>query len=109
MSAARNIGIPVNPPTRVCDDKDCPFHGSLKVRGILLRGQVLKVKMNKTAVIEREKIIYVRKYKRYMRRRTRILVHLPPCLSVKPQDQVIVGECRPISKNVSFVVLGKVM
>jgi len=108
MSTVRNIGIPVTSPTQACDDRDCPFHGSLKVRGILLRGQVLKVKMNKTAVVEREHQIYIRKYKRYMRRRVRILAHLPPCLSISPQDQVLVGECRPLSKNVSFVVLGKV-
>ncbi|MEM3953324.1 MAG: 30S ribosomal protein S17, partial [Nitrososphaerota archaeon] len=36
----KNIGIPVNPPQRECNDPNCPFHGYLKVRGIILTGTV---------------------------------------------------------------------
>ncbi len=103
----RNIGIPVKPPTRECDDKNCPFHGNLRVRGILLTGTVIKKRMNKTVVVEKKYQIYVRKYKRYERRRSHISVHLPPCIDVEVGDKVRIGECRPISKTVSFVVLEK--
>ncbi|MEM0383744.1 MAG: 30S ribosomal protein S17 [Candidatus Caldarchaeum sp.] len=109
MSEARNIGILVKPVSRTCDDKDCPYHGRLPVRGILQTGVVVKKKMNKTVVVEKKYQVYVRKYKRYERRRSRISAHLPPCLDVEVGDRVRIGECRPLSKEVSFVVLEKVV
>lgn len=30
----RDIGIDVKTPENVCDDKHCPFHGNLPVRGL---------------------------------------------------------------------------
>ncbi|MDW8063673.1 MAG: 30S ribosomal protein S17 [Candidatus Caldarchaeum sp.] len=108
MSEVRNIGLSVKPPASSCDDVDCPFHGKLPVRGILLTGVVYKKKMNKSVVIEREHTVYVRKFKRYLRRRSRLSAHLPPCIDVEVGDRVRVGECRPLSKTVSFVVLEKV-
>ncbi|MEM0363776.1 MAG: 30S ribosomal protein S17 [Sulfolobaceae archaeon] len=105
----RNPGIPnVTIPEKVCNDDNCPFHGTLKVRGILLEGKIIKYKASKTAVIERQYLYYNPKYKRYERRRSRIHAHVPPCIDVKEGDRVIIGECRPISKSKSFVVLGKV-
>lgn len=105
---ARNIGIPwVKPPETVCDDPKCPWHGNLRVRGILLEGRVEKVKMQKTAVVVRDYLHYVPKYKRYERRRSKIHAHLPPCIDVKPGDEVIMGETRPIAKSVAFVILAK--
>jgi len=42
----RNIGIPgIKPPERTCNDPNCPFHGRLSVRGILLEGTVVSTKM----------------------------------------------------------------
>ncbi|MDW8083752.1 MAG: 30S ribosomal protein S17 [Candidatus Caldarchaeum sp.] len=108
MSEVRNIGIKVKQPTAQCKDRDCPFHGKLSVRGIILTGVVFKKKMNKNIVIERETTVYVKKFKRYMRRRSRLSAHLPPCIDVEVGDRVKVGECRPLSKTVSFVVLEKV-
>ncbi len=109
MSVVKNIGLPVKTPTRGCDDRDCPFHGNLRVRGILLTGSVVKKKMNKTVVVLKKYQVYIRKYKRYERRRSRISAHLPPCIDVEVGDRVRIGECRPLSKTVSFVVLEKVM
>ena len=105
MVEARNIGIPVTPPPRECDDKDCPFHGRLPVRGIILTGRVYKKRMSKTIVVERNYLIYVKKYKRYERRRSRISAHLPPCIDAEVGDKVKIAECRPLSKTVSFVVI----
>lgn len=102
---ARNIGIDVAPPAKECDDVACPFHGHLKVRGIILEGRVFKKYMRKTVVVERDITIYVRKYKRYMRKRKRMSVHLPPCIDVEVGDTVRFAECRPISKTKSFVVI----
>jgi len=102
---ARNIGIPVKAPTRECDDKNCPFHGRLPIRGIILTGRVYKKRMNKTIVVERDYLLYIKKYKRYERRRSRISAHLPPCIDVDVGDTVKIAECRPLSKTVSFVVI----
>lgn len=107
-SSAKNVGIPgISPPQKTCNDENCPFHGTLRVRGIILEGKLVKFRANKTGVVEREYIYYDSKYKRYERRRSRIHVHIPPCLDVKEGDNVIIGETRPIAKSVSFVVLGR--
>ena len=98
----------VRPPTTTCDDPNCPWHGSLRVRGVLLEGVVEKLKANKTAVVRHDYLHYDSKYKRYEWRRTRKHVHVPPCISVKIGDKVIIGETRPLSKTVKFVLLGKV-
>lgn len=103
----RNIGIPVTPPKRSCDDKDCPFHGKLSIRGRLLQGKVVSLRANKMAIVEREYYHYVKKYVRYEKRRSRIHAHLPPCLDVEVGDTVTIAECRPLSKTVSFVVIEK--
>lgn len=104
---ARNIGVPgVEPPATTCNDPKCPWHGRLRVRGIVLKGVVIKAKMKNTVVVEREYMKYDRKYKRYERRRSRIHAHNPPCIAAKPGDVVIIGETRPLAKTVHFVVLG---
>ncbi|RLE94937.1 MAG: 30S ribosomal protein S17 [Thermoprotei archaeon] len=106
--AKRSVGISwIEEPEKTCNDKNCPFHGTLSVRGILLEGTLIKKKMNKTAVILHEYLVYIPKYKRYERRRRKIHAHLPPCVEVEVGDKVVIGECRPIAKTVSFVVLGK--
>lgn len=104
----RNVGVPgVNPPTNSCEDDTCPYHGSLRVRGMIVEGKLVKYKASKSGVVEREYLSYDRKYKRYERRRSRLHVHIPKCLDVKEGDTVIVGETRPLAKSVSFVVLSK--
>ncbi|HDJ95047.1 MAG: 30S ribosomal protein S17 [Thermoprotei archaeon] len=103
---ARNIGIPgVKPPEKECNDPNCPFHGTLSVRGIVLEGVVVSDKMDKTVIVEREYLRFIRKYKRYERRRSKIPAHNPPCINAKKGDLVKIAETRPISKTVSFVVI----
>ncbi|OYT35374.1 30S ribosomal protein S17 [Archaeoglobales archaeon ex4484_92] len=100
----RDIGLDVNPPRDVCKDKNCPFHGTLSVRGQVLKGKVVKV-YGKTAVIERELIRFVPKYERYMKKRSKLHAHNPSCINAKPGDFVTIAECRPISKTKSFVIV----
>lgn len=95
-------------PRKSCDDRNCPFHGTLKVRGRILDGTVVGAKMDKTVIVERDYQFYLPKYKRYERRRSHIPAHNPPCLDVKEGEVVKVAECRPISKTVSFVVVERV-
>lgn len=104
----RNTGIDIAAPKRSCSDPYCPFHGTLGVRGRILEGTAVSVKAKLTAIVEREYYKYVPKYLRYEKRRSRVAAHLPPCLGIKEGETVTIGECRPITKSVSFVVLGKV-
>ena len=104
----RNIGINVKAPEKECDDKNCPFHGNLSVRGQIFRGMVVKT-YEKSAVIERELIRYVPKYERYLKKRSKMHAHNPPCIDARPGDIVTIAECRPISKTKSFVIVEKVV
>lgn len=97
----------VKPPAVACSDPNCPWHGSLRVRGVLLEGVVEKFKAKSTAVVRHDYLYYDTKFKRYEWRRTRKHAHVPPCISVKAGDKVIIGEIRPLSKTVKFVLLGK--
>ena len=91
-----------------CKDKKCPFHGKLKVRGKLFEGTVKKIVQNR-AVVEFERLIYYRKYERYAKAKTRLHAYIPECLrkEINVSDKVVVGECRPLSKFIHFVVLKK--
>jgi len=104
----RDIGLNVKPPENECNDKNCPFHGNLSVRGQVFRGRVVKT-YEKSAVIERELIRYVPKYERYLKKRSKMHAHNPLCIDAKPGDVVTIAECRPISKTKSFVIVEKVV
>jgi small subunit ribosomal protein S17 len=95
-------------PRKTCDDRNCPFHGTLSTRGRAMEGVVISAKMDKTVVVRRDYLKYVPKFKRYERRHSHIPAHSPPCINVKEGNRVKIAECRPISKTVSFVVVEKV-
>lgn len=88
-----------------CNDKHCPFHSSFNVRGRVLTGTVTKLSAPKTVKIEFERLLYLSKYERYEKRKTKLSVHCPPCIKVNLGDKVKVMECRPISKTKNFVVI----
>lgn len=90
-----------------CTDENCPSHGSLKTRGQVFDGIVIADKMSKTVTVEWPFLRYLHKYQRYLKKRTHVKAHNPPCLSVKTGDSVRIVECRPISKTVKFVVMEK--
>ncbi len=102
---SNNIGVSVKLPTKKCDDKHCPFHNSLKLRGNLFTGKVTKVSAAKTAQVEFLRLLYLQKYERYEKRKSRIHVHSTPCIDIKIGDVVKIMECRPISKMKNFVVI----
>merc|ERR1711884_63831 len=87
-------------------DKKCPFTGNVSIRGRILSGVVTKMKMNRTIVIRRDYLHYIRKYNRFEKRHKTMSVHLSPCFrDVNLGDVVTVGECRPLSKTVKFNTL----
>jgi len=99
--------ITVKKPKKTCDDVDCPFHGTLALRGHTLEGIVVSNKMEKTIIVRRDYLNYVPKFRRYEKRRSNVAAHSPPCLEIKAGDKVRLAECRPISKTVSFVAIEK--
>ncbi|PSP80202.1 30S ribosomal protein S17 [Halobacteriales archaeon QS_1_68_20] len=101
------IGLNVPEPEPTCDDRNCPFHGSLSVRGQTLVGEVASTDMDKTVIVEREYDVHVPKYDRFMKRRSRIPAHAPPCLQLDEGDTVSIAETRPLSKTKSHVVVEK--
>jgi small subunit ribosomal protein S17 len=94
-------------PSNECDDPDCPFHGSLSVRGRVLEGEVVSARMEKSVVIRINYTRFDKKYERYSRKSSRITAHNPPCIDAKMGDMVRIAECRPLSKTKSFVVVEK--
>jgi small subunit ribosomal protein S17 len=101
----KSIGIPVKPPEQGCDEKNCAWHGNLPVRGRTFRGIVKSSKARRTVIVEWGYTHMVPKYQRYERRRSRVVAYNPPCLKARMGDEVIIAECRPLSKTKSFVVV----
>jgi small subunit ribosomal protein S17 len=100
-----DIGVGAKTPKKSCDDRNCPFHGHLSVRRKFVDGKVVSAKMTKTVTVERDYQKYRAKYTRYEKRRSRIMAHSPPCLEIHEGERVRLAECRPISKEVAFVVV----
>lgn len=92
-------------PDRECDDINCPFHGTLSIRGRMMEGVVVSDRMQKSVVVSIEYTRYYPKYERYARMNSRITAHNPPCIDAKRGDKVKIAECRPLSKTKSFVVV----
>lgn len=93
-----------------CTDKFCPTHGSTSTRGRSFKGKVIR-KFPKRVVIEFERTIYIKKYERYSKRKTRLHARLPECMSseINLEDYIEIRECRPISKIVHFIVIKKII
>ncbi|KDO61815.1 hypothetical protein CISIN_1g031480mg [Citrus sinensis] len=86
-------------------DKKCPFTGTVSIRGRILAGTCHSAKMNRTIIVRRNYLHFVKKYQRYEKRHSNIPAHISPCFRVKEGDHVIIGQCRPLSKTVRFNVL----
>jgi small subunit ribosomal protein S17 len=93
----------------LCTDINCHIHGSLKARGRIFEGIVIR-KFQKRITIEFGRMIYVNKYERYKKSKTKIHARLPDCMkdNIKIGDYIKVQECRPLSKITHFVVMEKI-
>jgi small subunit ribosomal protein S11e len=106
----RNIGLGFKTPRLATDgnyiDKKCPFTGNVSIRGRILNGVVIKTKMQRTIVVRRDYLHFIKKYNRFEKRHKNLSVHISPCFrDVKIGDVVTIGECRPLSKTVRFNTL----
>ncbi|MBS3088313.1 30S ribosomal protein S17 [Candidatus Pacearchaeota archaeon] len=82
---------------------------SLPSRGRTFEGIVTR-KFPKRIAIEFERTIYIQKYERFAKTKTRIHARLPDELADQIQigDLVQVRECRPLSKIIHFIVVKKI-
>lgn len=101
-----NIPLPTSAPAEY--DAHCPFFGKVTVRGRILTGTVVSAKMHRTVKIVIHHSHYMKKYERYEKRRTKLLVHNPPSINAQVGDTVRVMETRPISKTKHFVVVERI-
>ncbi len=94
---------------KFCKDNNCPFHGRLKIRGRIFEGKITK-KLHRRIVIEFERMIYIAKYERYAKSKTKLHARIPSCMEneINIGDIVLIQECRPLSKIVHFVVIKKI-
>ncbi|ERG98418.1 MAG: archaeal ribosomal protein S17P [Haloquadratum sp. J07HQX50] len=99
------IGLNIQEPEQECSDANCPFHGTLSVRGQTLEGTVASTDMTKTVIVQREYDVRVPKYDRSMKRRSRVPAHAPPCMDLSEGETVRIAETRPLSKTKSHVVV----
>ena len=102
---ARDIGVDVLPPSAKCNDVNCPFHGTLSVRGQIIEGVVVSDKMQKTVVVKKEYRRFIPKYERYEWRTGRYIAHNPSCIDAKVGTKVKIMECKPLAKTKAFVVI----
>lgn len=101
----RDIGLDVKAPVKECNDPNCPFHGSLPVRGQVFDCKVVSDRMESTVVVLREFEKRDAKFERFEKRRSKIHAHNPPCIDAKAGDSVKIAECRPLSKTKAYVVV----
>ncbi|MFH1210919.1 MAG: 30S ribosomal protein S17 [archaeon] len=101
----KNIGMETEAPKKECVDRHCPYHGTAKLRGKIFTGTIIKTSMHRTVVVEWPRLLFLPKYERYEKRRTRIKAHLPDCIEVKKGDKVKLMESKPISKTKNFIVI----
>lgn len=105
MKTKKQVGIEVDFPKEDCNDKNCPFHGNLKLRGRTFTGTIISKDTNKSAVVEWSRQIKIPKYERTEKRRSRVSVHNPTCIDAQKGDVVQVVETKPISKTKKFVII----
>jgi small subunit ribosomal protein S17 len=103
----KNIGFGIKLPDKSCEDKKCPFHGELKVRGRKFEGTIIAARMQKTATVEWARQVIVPKYERFTKKRSRIKAHNPDCIKAEEGDIVKIMECKPLAKTVNFVIVEK--
>ena len=83
-------------------------------KNIIARGKsfqgIVQKKFPKRVVILFERLVYVRKYERYARARTKIHARLPNSMEkeINVGDLIMIQECRPLSKMVHFIVIKKI-
>jgi len=105
MKTKKQVGIEVDFPKEKCEDRNCPFHGNIKLRGRMFVGTIMSKDTNRTAVVEWSRQIKLPKYERTEKRKSKVSVHNPSCIDAQKGDVVQIVETKPISKTKKFVIV----
>lgn len=92
-------------PEKECSDVNCPYHGSLSIRGKTFVGRVISDSMQRSVKVGWENAVKDPKYSRYYKTRSKVTAHNPDCIDAKEGDKVLIAETRPLSKTKHFVVV----
>ena len=105
----KNIGLGFKTPKEAVEgnyvDKKCPFTSNVSIRGRILRGVVISTKMQRSIIVRRDYLHYIKKYNRFEKRHRNIPAHVSPAFLVREGDVVTIGQCRPLSKTIRFNVV----
>merc|ERR1712146_357626 len=103
------VGLGTKTPRTAIDgtyvDKKCPWTGNVNIRGKLITGVIKTTKMKNTIIIRKDYLHYIKKYNRFEKRHKNTPVHVSPAFRVKQGDEILAGQCRPLSKTVRFNML----
>ncbi|PIN93535.1 30S ribosomal protein S17 [Candidatus Pacearchaeota archaeon CG10_big_fil_rev_8_21_14_0_10_31_24] len=80
---------------------------SVGTRGRSFEGTVIKTFPHRL-VVELERIVYVKKYQRFQKKKFKIHARLPEGMNIIIGDYIKVRECRPLSKIIHSVVIEKI-
>ena len=84
MRFTRAVGLGIKTPDAAIEgnyvDKKCPFTGNVSIRGRILKGQVISVKMKRTIVVRRDYLHYITKYRRFEKRHKNIKKYYFECM-----------------------------
>ncbi len=94
-------------PEATCSDRNCPYHGDLRIHGASFEGTVISARAPKTVSVAWTRTSRIKKYDRFIKEKTKVLAHNPECINAKAGDRVVVYETRPISRWKHFVVVRK--
>eukprot|EP00966_Prymnesium_polylepis_P177098 4101812-Prymnesium_polylepis.1 len=61
--------------------------------------------MKNTVIIRKDYLHYIKKYNRFEKRHKNTPIHVSPAFRVKVGDEILAGQCRPLSKTVRFNML----
>jgi small subunit ribosomal protein S17 len=86
-------------------DKKDPFYGDINVKRETLVGTVVKKDANRSATIEWRRAVFVQKYERQEKRKSKVRVHNPASIDAQVGDRVLVARTRPLSKTKHHVIL----
>merc|ERR1712094_80826 len=86
--------------------QEVPLTSKVNIRGRILKGMCISAgKMQRTVVVRRNYLHFIKKYKRFEKRHNNVSVHCAPCFEPKEGDILTIGQCRPLSKTVRFNVV----
>lgn len=81
----------------------------VSTRGRVFEGFVTK-KFPKRIVLEFQRTVYIQKYARFYKKKTKLHARLPDSMEkdINVGDYIQIMECRPLSKIIHFIVVKKI-